>query len=153
MNNFAKIPIAFILEMDDVGWDDGRDLRLIGRASRSGLPRNHAVEDYELLKRLTETTGKRLAAALCVADWDKDNLLHGEIGITHDPYGWDRASEIDVDKQRRCIDILENANVDYILHGVLHGRYGENGELITEHEVLERRVEADGVERLSLVSE
>ena len=153
MEQYLKIPMAFILEMDDVGWDNGRDLRLIGQASRSGLPRHHSVEDYEFLKRLTEATGKRLAAALCVADWDKDNILRGEVGITHDPYGWDKASEIDLDKLRKCLDILENANVDYMVHGVLHGRYAEDGSLISEHEPLEKRLCDDGVERYELASE
>ncbi len=136
-----------------MGWDDGRDLRLKGQASRSGLPHHHAIADYEFLKRLTETTGKRVAAALCVGDWDKDNVLRGEVGITHDPYGWDRASTIDLEKQRKCLDILENANVDYILHGVLHGRYDEEGRRITEHEVLVKKVDFDGVERLAIDSE
>lgn len=153
MKDNIKIPMSFILEMDDVGWDDGRDLRTIGRASRSGLPRNHAVEDYEFLNRLTQATGKRIAAALCVADWDKDNILRGEVGITHDPYGWDRASEIDVEKQRKCLDILENAGVDYLLHGVLHGRYDEQGNLITEHEHLVTRVKENGETERCLESE
>ena len=153
MNEFLKIPMAFILEMDDVGWDDGRDLRLKGQASRSGLPRHHAVEDYEFLKRLTETTGKRVATALCVGDWDKDNILRGEVGITHDPYGWDRASQIDIEKQRKCLDILENANLDYMVHGVLHGRYDEEGRQITEHEHLVTIVREDGEAERCLESE
>ena len=153
MKNSVKIPIGFVLEMDDVGWDDGRDLRVIGQASRSGLPRYHAIEDYEFLKRLTERTGKRIATALCVGDWDKDNILRGEVGITHDPYGWDRASTINLEKQRRCLDILESAGADYMVHGIMHGRYDEDGKQITEHEHLVTRRRDDGEDERCLESE
>ena len=91
------IPISIVLEFDDLGWDNGRDLRLVGKASRSGLPRNHAMEDYEVIQRIIDKTGKGMAAALCVGDWDKDNILRGEVGFTHNPHGWDRAAEMDVE--------------------------------------------------------
>jgi len=31
-----------------------------------------------------------LNVALCLGDCDKDNLLRGEVGITHNPHGWDK---------------------------------------------------------------
>ena len=140
-----KIPVSFVIEMDDVGWDNGRDLRLSGKASRSGLPRNHVPEDYAVLKELSDTTGKNLVCALCLGDWDKDNLLRGEVGITHDPYGWDRASEIDIEKMTKNRDILESAeHIEYMLHALLHGVYDENGKQLTEHEFYTRTTDSDG---------
>jgi hypothetical protein len=97
MSKQVIIPTAWILEMDDVGWDNGRDLRLIGQASRSGLPRHHAVEDYEFIRSLTSASSNHLATALCVADRDKYNILRGEVGIPHDPHGRDRADEMNPD--------------------------------------------------------
>jgi hypothetical protein len=47
-----KIPIETIFEMDDVRWDNGKDLRLYGQASRSGIPRKpHKKQDrnYDLI--------------------------------------------------------------------------------------------------------
>ena len=129
-----KIPVATVIEMDDVGWDNGRDLRLKGQASRSGLPRYHALEDYEFLNQLAEATGSNVAVALCIGDWDKDNILRGEVGVTHDPYGWDRKSEIDVEKFAKYRDTLEEGYVDYMVHGLLHGRYTAEGKMINEHE-------------------
>ena len=92
MEDIVRIPIGGILQLDDVGWDNGRDLRLIGQASRSGLPRYHALGDYEFLNQLADATGRHVAVALCLGDWDKENFLRGEIGITHNPHGWDRKS-------------------------------------------------------------
>ena len=134
MTGDYKIPISFVLEMDDVGWDDGRDLRLSGTASRSGLPRNHEVEDYEFIKKLADAAGKNIAVALVLGDWDKDNILRGEVGFTHDPYGWDRAKDIDIAKFEKIRDILDNGNLDFMVHGILHGRYDEDGKQINENE-------------------
>ena len=145
--NRVKIPIAPIVEMDDVGWDDGRDLRLVGKGSRSGMPRNHALEDYEILNQLAKATGKRVAAALCLGDWDKDNLLRGEVGITHDPYGWDRKSEIDIEKFERFKETLDAGFVDIMIHGLLHGRYTEDGKRINEFEYYDRVLMPDGTRK------
>jgi hypothetical protein len=78
-----------------------------------------------------------VAAAIVVADWDKENVLRGEVGITHDPAGWDQKSQIDVKEHEACLAVLDEGNVDYMLHGVLHGRYDENGACLSECEHLE----------------
>ena len=130
-----RIPLAAVLELDDVGWDDGRDLRLLGKASRSGLPRHHALEDYQLLDKLGEAMNSKITVALCLGDWDKDNLLRGVVGATHDPYGWDRASEIDIKKFEEYRDVIDNSPfVEFTLHGLLHGNYDKNGNRINESE-------------------
>ena len=153
MKNQVKIPVPFILEMDDVGWIDGRDYSDQGRASRSGLNRNHCFKDYEFLKELTKRTGKHIAAALVVGDWDKDNFLRGKEGFTHDPENWDQKSIIDVDEHRKCLALLERSNVDYMIHGVLHGRYDEFGKCITECEYLLTRKNENGSYERYLPSE
>ena len=142
--DFVRIPVSTVIEMDDVGWDNGADLRLYGQASRSGIPRYHAAEDYEFLNLLSERTGKNIAAALCLGDWDKDNFLRGEVGITHNPYGWDRKSVIDLEAFARYRDILEMGHVDYMVHGLLHGRYTESGKMINENEYYEQKITPDG---------
>ena len=147
MNISIKIPISFVLEMDDVGWDNGRDLRLSGKASRSGLPRYHAKEDYEAINLISESVGKKLSAALCLGDWDKDNLLKGQVGITHNPFGWDRRSEIDIQKFISYRDALEKGNIDYMVHGLLHGRYTKDGKRINEHEYFDYEILSDGTKK------
>ena len=130
----AIIPLSFYFELDDLGWDNGWDLRCVGKPSSSGVPRHHTIEDYEVLQKITEQTGKHIAAAIVVGDWDKDNILRGEVGLTHDPYGWNRAAEIDISKFERIRDILDNGKLDFMVHGILHGRYDELGKQINENE-------------------
>lgn len=154
MEDIARIPIGGILQLDDVGWDNGRDLRLIGQASRSGLPRYHALEDYQLLHELGKAMNSSIFVALCLGDWDKDNILRGVIGATHDPKGWDRKSSINVENCEKYRDVMENSEyVDYALHGLLHGNYDENGKLINESEGYHIKKLPDGSWNKSLVSD
>ena len=129
------IPAAFQLSLDDVGWHDGNDLREIGQPSRSGLPRYHHPLDYRMLAELGKAIDMKIVCPLCLCDWDKDNYLRGHVGITHKPYTWDRASEIDLEYTRECFEELESAEyIEYAIHGLAHGRYTEKGELIWEKE-------------------
>ena len=138
-----KIPAALQITIDDLGWHDGRDLREIGQGSRSGLPRLHAVEDYTMMNELGKAIHQKILGFLCLVDWDKDNILRGEVGITHDPYGWDRASTIDMDYARACFAEMEKSEyIEYGVHTVSHGRYDEQGKRITEREIVEKG--ADG---------
>lgn len=135
LKNDIVIPAALQLCLDDVGWHDGRDLRTIGQASRSGLPRDHHPLDYRILEELGRAIDMKIVCPLCLGDWDKWNLLRGEVGITHKPHTWDRASEIDLEYADRCFNELERAEyIEYAIHGLMHGRYAEDGSLIWERE-------------------
>lgn len=130
-----KIPFALQLCLDDVAWHNGDDLRYKGQASRSGIPRYHSVEDYQVLEAIGEALDMRIVCPLCLADWDKDNILRGEVGVTHNPRGWDRASEINMEYAEACMaEMRKSKYMDFAYHGLLHGRYDENGKLLTETE-------------------
>ena len=47
----AIIPLSFFLETDDLGWDNGWDLRVSNKPSSSGVPRYQTFEDYEVLQK------------------------------------------------------------------------------------------------------
>ena len=83
--NDLIIPQALILCLDDVGWHNGDDLRPEGMASRSGIPRYHHPLDYRMLAELGKAIDMKIVCPLCLGDWDKDNILRGEVGMTHKP--------------------------------------------------------------------
>ena len=146
-----KIPAALQITFDDLGWHDGRDYTKMGDASRSGLPRDHAVEDYTVVNELGKAINQKILGLLCLVDWDKDNILRGEVGMTPDPYGWDRAATIDMDYARACFEEMEKSEyIEYGVHSVYHSRYDENGKYITQRELLEK---IDGVEHPISASE
>ena len=135
MKELISVPTALQLCLDDVGWHNGRDMRYIGQPSRSGLPRDHHPLDYNILAELGAAIDMKIVCPLCLGEWDKDNILRGEVGITHQPYTWDRASSIDLEYTKKCFDSLEGAShIEYAIHGLMHGLYGEDGSLIWEQE-------------------
>ena len=153
MTENVKIPVALQFCFDDVGWDYGRDLRAEHKASRSGIPRYHAIEDYKMLHEFGKALGQKIWAPLCLADWDKDNLLRGQVGITHNPHGWDRKSEINYELLEEARDILNGSEyIELVIHGLLHGVYGEDGKLIHEMEYF-KMIEEDGKKKMVISSD
>ena len=143
-NDIAVIPTAIQLCFDDVGWHAGEDMRYEGFAPRSGLPRHHAVEDYEILHELGRAINQKILAPLVLGDWDKENVLRGKVGLTHDPAGWDRASEIDYPLTEKCFEVLDGSDyIEYAIHGILHSAYTPEGKLITAKEYF-REIPTEG---------
>lgn len=134
-NSFITIPIAIQICLDDVAWHSGHDSRLSGKPSRTGIPRMHSPEDYLAVNEIGRAVNMKILAPLCLGEWDKDNLLRGEVGISYNPHGWDRASEIDYDMAEKYLEAAESSEyIEYAVHGLLHGNYDENGKQINEQE-------------------
>jgi len=135
MDNLIRIPTAMQLCLDDVAWHNGADLRAIGQPSRSGIPRMHAPEDYKILNEIGKAMDMKIVCPLVIGEWDKENVLRGKVGYTYNPHGWDRKNEIDYKTAQKCFEEAENSEyIEYALHGVLHGRYDENGKQLSERE-------------------
>lgn len=140
MEKLFAIPTAIQLCLDDVAWHEGADERMSGRPSRSGLPRRHEPQDYQVIGELGKAINMKILCPLCLGEWDKDNLLRGQIGITYDPRNWDRASQIDMPYARACMEAAESAEyLEYAVHGLLHGNYDENGKQLNESEYYIRK--------------
>ena len=135
VNNSVKIPTALQICVDDVGWFIGSDDRYLSRPSRTGLTRRHAPEDYIAVNEIGKAIGQKIMCPLVLGEWDKDNILRGEIGVTFDPKNWDRASLLDLKLAQRCFEAAESSEyIEYAIHGVLHGSYDAEGKQITELE-------------------
>ncbi len=129
------IPVAIQIGLDDVAWDLGNDMRLSGGQSRTGMPRFHTIEDYEAVEMLGKALNQKILCLVCMMDWDKDNLLRGKKGITHNPDGWDRASEIDIKKMEGFASFMSDAKyMELAMHGLSHGAYTDEGKRIHESE-------------------
>ena len=141
------IPVAIQIGLDDVAWDLGNDMRLTGGQSRTGIPRYHTIEDYEAVEALGEAFNQKILCHICMMDWDKNNLLRGQKGITHNPDGWDRAGEIDIKKMEGFAAFMKNSKyMELALHGVSHGAYTDEGKRIHESEFF-RAKELYGLDR------
>ena len=144
MKNSVLLPSALQLCVDDVGWFFGRDDRYMGRPSRTGMPRKHYPEDYEALADLGKAIDMKIMCPICLAEWDKDNILRGKPGFTYEPDTWDRASIIDYKVAEKSFEIAENSEyLEYAYHGNLHGNYAPDGSQITEMEFFEYKNPGD----------
>ncbi len=151
MKNSVILPTALQICTDDVGWFIGADDRHMSRPSRSGMTRNHVAEDYIALNEIGKAIGQKIMCPLVLAEWDKDNILRGEVGVTFDPQNWDRASKLNMELAEKCFEIAESSEyIEYALHGVLHGNYDKDGKQITELEYFEYK---DGNDFLTAQSE
>ena len=151
MEKSVVLPTALQICVDDVGWFIGSDDRYLSKPSRTGLTRRHAPEDYIALNEIGKAIGQKIMCPLVLAEWDKDNILRGEYGITFDPENWDRASLLDLNLAKRCFEAAESSEyIEYALHGVLHGNYDREGKQITELEFFEYK---DGNDYLTTQSE
>lgn len=139
MKDQIRIPVAFQIRIDDVGWHNGSDDRYCSRPSRTGLPRLHHALDYPVIQELGKALNMQINCAIVLGEWDKDNLLRGEKYLTWDPDGWDRASEMDMAYHEKAFEALEGSEyISYTVHGVLHGHY-DNGLQVTEREFYTRK--------------
>lgn len=130
----VTLPVALQIVADDYGWHNGRDGRLAGKPSRSGLPRDHAPEDYIILNEIGKALDMKILAPFVIGEWDKDNLLRGVKRVTYNEKNWDRASEIDMRTAQKCFEAAESSEyVEYAYHALLHGYY-ENDKQICETE-------------------
>ena len=135
MKKRVILPAAFVLDLDDVMWHQGHDLRYIGQASRSEFPRFHVAEDYAIIHELGKALDMKICCPICIGDWDRNNVLRGVVGATHDPHGWNRRDKIDYDACQAYFDAAEASEyIEYAYHGLLHGYYGENGKRLNEWE-------------------
>jgi len=127
MNNNIQIPIAAQIRVDDVAWHNGFDDRYKQRPSRTGIPRLHHPDDYDILNEIGRALDMKIGCSLVIGEWDKDNFLRGVPHMTWDPDNWNRAAEIDMDYAKECFKRLEGGEyLDYTVHGVMHGYYDGN---------------------------
>ena len=139
MKKDVVLPTALQICVDDVGWFIGSDDRYLSRPSRTGLTRRHAAEDYTVLNEIGKAIGQKIMCPLVLGEWDKENILRGEVGVTFDPQNWNRASLIDMNLAKKCFEAAESSEyIEYAVHGVLHGNYDAEGKQITELECFER---------------
>ncbi len=128
MKNSVRLPIALQIVVDDFGWHNGKNGLADGRPARTGIDRNHVLEDYVVMNEIGKKVGQKIVCGFTIGEWDKDNVLRGMEHATWDEKGWDRASEIDYDLTQKCFEQLEKSEfIELAFHGLMHG-YWVNGE-------------------------
>jgi len=134
MENRIKIPMAYQIVADDIGWFNGDDDRCVEGPSRTGMPRKHVAEDYIIFNEIGKALNQKVLGAFVIGEWDKDNLLRGMKHTTKDEDNWDMASKINMDIAESCFEAMENSEyIEYALHGLMHG-YWTDGISMADQE-------------------
>ena len=126
MENSVKIPLAYQVVMDDIGWFTGSDDRHLGMPSRSGMTRNHVAEDYLVINEIGKKIGQKICGAFVIGEWDKNNRLRGKAHMTPKPNEWNCKKSINMPEAERCFEAIEGSEyLEVALHGLLHSYWDE----------------------------
>lgn len=128
------IPAALQLVVDDLGWMIGRDMRWEDEPSRTGMPRNHVLADYQMLEELGKALDMKLMCPFVIGEWDRHNLLRRLPDASRFGRDWDSALYLRQDEAAEIRDFLNQAQyLEIGLHGLLHDRW-HDGKLVGPRE-------------------
>lgn len=117
----ACVPMPLQIVIDDVGWWSGRDGSADGEPFRTGIDRDHAMEDYQAIAYLGRQLGMRPQAAMILCEWDRENILRQLPTSTWMGANWDNSCRVGswLDQAAAVIrDIADH--MEFVLHGVGH---------------------------------
>jgi hypothetical protein len=114
------IPLPLFLVIDDVGWWNGKNGSHKNEPYRTGIDREHCIEDYLAIIELGKKINMRIQAGMVLCDWSRDNILKKVPTATWMGSEWNDTTS--TDKLDEVASFL-NENPQYIelcLHAVGH---------------------------------
>lgn len=71
------LPMPLLVVVEDVGWWQGRDGSAVNEPYRTGMNRDHCLEDYRALLLLARHLRMRVQISMVLCEWDRsDGLRH-----------------------------------------------------------------------------
>jgi len=117
----VAIPIALQLAIDDAGWWSGKDGREYGEPARTGIQRDHVPEDYEAIAMLGKKLAMKPQMAMCLCEWDKENILRDLPDSTWMGKEWDNSRWVGPWLEKAADIIRSNAaHLEFTMHGIGH---------------------------------
>ncbi len=130
-----SIPKPMQLVLDDIGWLYGRDQRDQGQPSRTGIPRKHFMEDYQIIEEVGKGLNQKINCMLVIGEWDRKKLLASVPNSSKWAKDWEGSEYWDDAECKRIIDYLQTTEyIEFGLHGLLHAMWDDNGVFIGEGE-------------------
>ncbi len=133
----VRIPAAIQLVIDDIGWFWGRDEREDGLPSRTGIPRRHFLEDYIVINEIGRAINQKINAMLVIGEWDRHNALRRVPHCSKSGLDWNGSFWCVREEAEKIRDYLNSCEyIELGFHGLLHGAWSENGELLCTQEFM-----------------
>lgn len=134
VENF-KLPQGMNLVIDDMGWLYGRDQRDRGLPSRTGIPRAHTLEDYQVIEAIGEKVDMKINAMFVIGEWDRRRTLAKVPGSNKWGADWERSEYFDEAQLHQIRDFLNSSRyIELGFHGLLHDSWDEKGNFLCDGE-------------------
>ncbi len=124
-----KIPMPFLVTVDDVGWWNGQDGSALNQPFRTGINRGHCLADYQALIALGEKLHMRIPAGFVMCEWDRTGLLRHLPSATWMGEQWRGCPENTALKEQAA-DLIKTSGdfIEPAVHGIGH-EFWENDRL------------------------
>jgi hypothetical protein len=115
------LPKPLLVVVEDVGWWQGRDGSAAGEPFRSGMDREHCLEDYQALDLLARCLNMRIQLSMVLCEWDRSNLLRKVPSSTWMGEKWDNPYRQQAQLEAAADFLRINSkHLEIGLHGVGH---------------------------------
>lgn len=124
----VSIPLPLQIVIDDVGWWSGKNDGAQNGPFRTGINRDHTVEDYVAIASLGRQLGMKPACAFVVVEWDTQQVLRHIPSATWMGSAWDNSRWVGpwLTEAAQVIRDNRDKHLELTLHGVGH-EYWVNG--------------------------
>lgn len=123
------LPQPLMVVVEDVGWWQGRDGSAINEPYRTGMERNHCLEDYGALLLLARQLQMRIQISMVLCEWDRSDLLRHVPTATWLGKDWRNPSRREEPLNEAADFLRTNSNyLEIGLHGVGH-EFWQDGKM------------------------
>ena len=115
------IPMPLLVCVDDVGWWSGKDGAAVNQPFRTGMKRDHGIEDYEALIALASSLDMKIPTGFILCEWDRTGFLKQLPSATWMGNQWQGSLKRLAEKEKAA-SMLRGAEsfLEPALHGIGH---------------------------------
>jgi len=125
------IPAAFQLVLDDIGWFKGDDDRWDDMPSRTGIPRDHVLEDYIAVNEIGRQANMKINVMFAIGEWDVNNRIRKLPNSSRFGANWDSSPYINLELAEKARDYLNSCEyIEQGIHCLLHEVWDDEGKLV-----------------------
>jgi hypothetical protein len=115
------LPQPLMVVVEDTGWWQGRDGSTVNEPYRTGMDRDHCLEDYQALLLLAQRLRMRIQISMVLCEWDRSDLLRHVPTATWMGRDWRNPCRME-ESLDEAADFLRagSSHLEIGLHGVGH---------------------------------
>ncbi len=121
-----NIPMPLLLVIDDVGWWSGKDGSHKNEPYRTGINRDHCIDDYLAIIELAKKINMKIQIGMVLCEWSRNNILRKVPSATWLGASW--KDSVPIDKLDYAVSILNenHKHLEICLHAVGHEFWENN---------------------------